>query len=61
MAVHQKLGFMKRCVCPLALLLLLAAVIIGIAILTVFHVKDPIMQTNNVKIAEFNPIGNTTL
>ncbi|KAJ1379927.1 Late embryogenesis abundant protein [Sesbania bispinosa] len=61
MAVHQKLGFMKRFVCPLALLLLLAAEIIGVVILTMFHVKDPIMQINNVKVTEFNPIGNTTL
>ncbi|KAJ1388150.1 Late embryogenesis abundant protein [Sesbania bispinosa] len=61
MAEHQKLGFMKRCVCLLALLLLLAAVLIGIAILTVFHVNDPIMQINNVKVAKFNLLSNTTL
>ncbi|KAJ1381400.1 Late embryogenesis abundant protein [Sesbania bispinosa] len=61
MAEHQKLGFIKQCVFLLALLLLLAALLIGVAILTVFHVKDPNMQINNVKDAKFNPIGNTTL
>ncbi|KAJ1388152.1 Late embryogenesis abundant protein [Sesbania bispinosa] len=61
MAEHQKLGFMKLCVCLLALLLLLAAILIGVAILTVFHVNDPIMQINNVKVAKFNLLGNTTL
>ncbi|KAJ1381396.1 Late embryogenesis abundant protein [Sesbania bispinosa] len=61
MAEHQKLGFIKRCVFLLALLLLLAALLIGVAILTVFHVKDPIMYINNVKVAKFNPFGNTTL
>ncbi|KAJ1396203.1 Late embryogenesis abundant protein [Sesbania bispinosa] len=52
--------FIKRCVCPLALLMLLATVLI-VVILTIFHVKHPIVQINSVGVAKLNPISNTTL
>ncbi|XP_027337806.1 uncharacterized protein LOC113851503 [Abrus precatorius] len=49
--------FIKWCACPLSFLLLLAIIII-VLIFTVFHVKDPVIKMNGVKITKFG-LANT--